>query len=126
MGTLVLRLKRQWTAAFLVAAFLGIICQIKAASCTPSPSGLIGWWPGDGTANDLIGANNGSLQGGAGAGVIGLDGLAFNFDGTNAYVQIADSPSLHPTNLTIDAWVRFSSLDSFGSGGSPPGDQYIV
>jgi lysophospholipase L1-like esterase len=126
MGTLVLRLKGPWTAAFLVAAFLGFICQIEAATCTPSPNGLIGWWPGDGNANDLLGMNNGSLQGGASASAVGLDGQAFNFDGTNAYVQIPDSPSLRPTNLTIEAWVRFSSLDSAGSGGSPPGDQYIV
>src|SRR5436190_12692580 len=112
MGTFVLRLNRQWTAAFLVAAFLGHIGQIEAATCTPAATGLIGWWPGDGNANDLIGANNASLQGGAIATATGLDGLAFNFDGTNAYVQIPDSPSLRPTNLTIEAWVRFSSLDS--------------
>jgi Lysophospholipase L1 and related esterases len=126
MGTFVLRLNRQWTAAFLVAAFLGYIGQIEAATCTPAATGLIGWWPGDGNANDLIGANNASLQGGAIATATGLDGLAFNFDGTNAYVQIPDSPSLRPTNLTIEAWVRFSSLDSAGFGGSPTGDQYIV
>src|SRR5262249_54963573 len=35
-------------------------------------------------------------------------------------------PELKPANLTIEAWVRFSGLDSQGSGGSPPGDQYIV
>jgi lysophospholipase L1-like esterase len=126
MGTLVLRLKRPWTATFLVAAFLGLICQIGAATCTPSPNGLIGWWSGDGNANDLVAANNGSLQGGASAGAVGIDGFAFNFDGTNSYVQIPDSPSLRPTNLTVEAWVRFSSLDSVGSGGSPPGDQYII
>ena len=43
-----------------------------------------------------------------------------------AIVQIPDSAALRPTNLTIEAWVRFSSLDSAGSGGSPAGDQYIV
>jgi Concanavalin A-like lectin/glucanases superfamily/Immunoglobulin I-set domain len=51
---------------------------------------------------------------------------AFSFDGTNNYVQTPDSPALRPTNLTIEAWVRFASLDSAASGGSPPGDQYIV
>src|SRR5258708_6435787 len=124
MGTLELRLKRRCLAAFFAAAFLAFVCQIEAASCTPSASGLIGWWPGDGNANDLLGVNSGSLQGGASASAVGLNGMAFNFDGTNAYVQIPDSTSLHPTNLTIEAWVRFSSLDSAGSGGSPPGDQY--
>jgi hypothetical protein len=126
MGTFELRLKRQWMAALLAVTLPGLSCQIEAASCTPSPSGLIGWWPSDGTPNDLLGLNNGLLLGGANASGVGLDGSAFSFDGTNAYVQIADSPTLRPTNLTIEAWVRFSSLDSAGSGGSPAGDQYIV
>jgi hypothetical protein len=126
MGTFELRLTRQWMAALFAAAFPGLTCQIEAASCTPGAAGLIGWWSGDGNANDLLGANNGLLQGGASASAVGLDGSAFSFDGTNGYVQIADSPTLRPTNLTIEAWVRFSSLDSAGSGGSPPGDQYIA
>src|SRR5207237_8398630 len=57
---------------------------------------------------------------------VGVAGSAFNFDGTNGYVQIADSPLFHLTNLTLEAWVRFNSLDSAGSGGSPAGEQYIV
>jgi hypothetical protein len=97
-----------------------------ATSCLTAPSSLAGWWPGDGNANDIAGANNGALQGGATATLAGEVGQAFNFDGTNSFVQIPDSPALRPTNLTIEAWVRFTSLDSAGSGGSPAGDQYIV
>ena len=66
------------------------------------------------------------LQGGATASAAGMVAQAFSFDGTNNYVQIPDSPALRPANLTIEAWVRFASLDSAASGGSPPGDQYIV
>ncbi len=95
-------------------------------NCTPPPAGLVGWWPGEGNANDITGTNNGTLQGGATANTIGLVGTAFGFDGTNSYVQIPDAPALRPTNLTIEAWVRFDSLDSAGSGGSPAGQQYIV
>ncbi|MGD0263190.1 MAG: immunoglobulin domain-containing protein, partial [Verrucomicrobiota bacterium] len=94
--------------------------------CVSSPAGLISWWPGDGNANDIAGTNNGALEGGATASAAGLDGAAFGFDGTNGYVQIPDSPDFHLTNLTIEAWVFFSSLDSAGSGGSPAGEQYIV
>src|SRR5215467_8940986 len=126
MGTLKLRLKWQWKAAMVAATLLGLACRIEAAGCAPSPTGLIGWWPADGNANDLTGANNGILQGGANASAIGFDGLCFSFDGTNGYVQVPDSPTLRPTNLTIEAWVRFSALDSAGQGGSPAGDQYIV
>ena len=53
-------------------------------------------------------------------------GEAFSFDGTNGYVQIPDAPALKPANFTVEAWVRFSSLNSAGSGGSPAGSQYIV
>lgn len=26
--------------------------------CTPPPSGMVSWWPGDGATNDLIGTNH--------------------------------------------------------------------
>ena len=29
------------------------------AACAPPPSGLLAWWPGEGNAQDIIGANNG-------------------------------------------------------------------
>src|SRR4051812_22142231 len=97
-----------------------------AASCFSAPSGLIGWWPGDGNANTIFGTNNGTLQGGATGTAAGEVNTAFSFDGTNSFVQIPDSTLLHPTNLTIEAWVLFTGLDSQASGNSPAGDQYIV
>src|SRR5205807_8767196 len=68
--------------------------------------------------------NSGTLQVGA-TNITGLIGQGFALDGTNGFVQIADSPSLRPTNLTIECWVRFSSLDSAGSGPAA-GSQYVV
>ena len=56
----------------------------------------------------------------------GLVGQAFSFNGTNSYVQIPNAAALNPANFTVETWVRFSSLNSTGSGGSPAGDQYIV
>src|SRR5262252_7545283 len=73
---------------------------MAAVSCFNAPSGLIGWWPGDGNANTIFGTNNGSLTNGATATAPGEVNTAFSFDGTNAFVQIPDSPVLHPTNLT--------------------------
>jgi hypothetical protein len=86
----------------------------------------VGWWPGDGSANDIASTNNGTLEGGATANAAGVVGEAFHFDGTNGYVQIPDSPVFHPTNLTVEYWVKFASLDSQGSGASPAGDQFVV
>jgi len=93
-------------------------------SCVSAPAGIVGWWPGDGNANDIVGTNNGTLRGGATATATGFDGMAFSFDGTNGFVQIPDSPALKPTNLTVEAWVRFSGLDS--AGNSRAGQQYIM
>src|SRR6266850_2812372 len=113
-----------WYVAAL--GFCLLAAQPVAADCLSSTDGLLGWWPGDGNANNIFGTNNGTLQGGATANAAGLVASAFNFDGTNGSVQIPDSTFLRPANLTIEAWVRFASLDSAGSGGSPAGDQYIV
>jgi alpha-tubulin suppressor-like RCC1 family protein len=103
--------------ARLLFLFVGMTGSGSAlADCFPNPSGLIGWWPGDGNANNLLGTNNGTFQGGATATAAGVVGNAFSFDGTNNYVQIPNSPILQPTNLTIEAWIKFSGLDSAGTG----------
>ena len=34
--------------------------------CVAPPSGMVGWWAGDGNTTDLVGGNTGTLQGGAG------------------------------------------------------------
>jgi len=105
------------------------LCQtldlLAAAACVPAVEGLVGWWPGEGNAADIVGGNNGTLQGGAAANGEGMVSSAFTFDGTNGYVQIPDAPALNPTNLTVEAWVRFASLDSGGNTANP-GQQYIV
>jgi len=74
-------------------------------SCIPAPSGLVGWWKGEGNANDSAGTNNGSLSGSGATYATGEVGQGFRFDGTNGYVQIPDSDALKPTNVTLEAWV---------------------
>jgi alpha-tubulin suppressor-like RCC1 family protein len=80
------------------------ITQTLEASCTPPPAGSVGWWPGEGNANDVVGGDNGTLVGGA-TFAAGEVGQGFRLDGTNGYVQIADSAALKPTNVTVEAWV---------------------
>jgi len=58
------------------------------------------------------------------AGVPGKVGLGFSFDGVDDRIEIPDSASLKPANVTVDAWVRFDALDT--PGASAPGLQYIV
>ena len=74
--------------------------------CDPPPAGLVAWWQGEGNANDAAGTNNGNLIGGV-TYTNGEVGQAFNFNGTTAYVDVPDSPSLQLTNqITIEAWIK--------------------
>jgi hypothetical protein len=117
-----------WLGLLLILACGRLLVPTASgAGCQPSPSGLIGWWPGDGNASDIVGNHNGTLTGGAITTNIGVVGSAFNFNGTSAYVSIpSTTTALEPTNLTVEAWVNFSSLDSTLSGSGNAGHQYIV
>jgi hypothetical protein len=99
---------------FLLLAMLAFALDAAAAG-VPAPSGLVGWWPGDGNANDMAGTNNGILMGGATATDVGYDGQCFTFDGINGFVQIPNAPELNPAQLTVECWVRYSSLDEPGN-----------
>ncbi len=120
------RLPPGWTAYLLQILLVAVAAAtLQAADCDPPPPGLVSWWPAEGNANDIVGTNNGVLMGGATANAPGVVGRAFQFDGTNGYVQIPDSPALHPANLTVEAWVLFRTLDT-PAHGTYPGQNYIV
>jgi hypothetical protein len=73
--------------------------------CTEADSSLVSWWKAERNALDLLGANNTALQGGATFSP-GMVGQAFDLDGSSAYVDVADSASLNPTNaITVEAWI---------------------
>ena len=54
-------------------------------TCLPPPAGLVSWWSGDKTANDVQGTNNGILLNGASFRP-GMVGPGFRFDGVDDYV----------------------------------------
>ena len=72
----------------------------------PLPAGVISWWRAEGNALDSVGTNHGVLTNGA-TFAAGNAGQTFAFDGVNDYVSVADSPSLKPASVTIEAWVKF-------------------
>lgn len=76
----------------------------------PTPTGLVGWWPGEGTANDLAGTNHGTLSNGV-TFSSGQVAQAFSLDGVNDVVVIPDSPVLSPHvgaggEISVAAWVK--------------------
>ena len=83
--------------------------QTALAACVSPPSGLVVWWPGDGNANDIAGANSGVLQNGA-TFAPGQVGQAFSLDGFDDFIEVPNSASLGITDeITIDAWVKIAS-----------------
>jgi YVTN family beta-propeller protein len=91
---------------FVGLAFVG---RGWAQVCTPPPSGIIAWWPGEGNANSIIGSNNGTLQGGA-TFAPGKVGQAFSLNGLNGFIDVPDNSSLRiPGNLTAEAWINVNS-----------------
>jgi len=69
------------------------------------PSGLVASWPADGNAKGMGGGHNGILSKSGVTFAPGKVGMGFQFDGTNGYVKIPDSPALKPANVTVAAWV---------------------
>ena len=56
---------RPSTALMLAVMVLGSHAGAEAQTCLPPPSGIVGWWPANGTANDSVAGNNGQLAGDA-------------------------------------------------------------
>jgi hypothetical protein len=76
-------------------------------NCVQPLSGLVGWWPADGTANDIVDGNHGALQNGASF-EPGRFGQAFSFDGVDDVVQLPNAANLNfyeTSPMTVEMWV---------------------
>jgi hypothetical protein len=79
-----------------------------ATGSTVRRPGLVAMWPGDGSAADPIGGNNGTLTGGVSYGP-GKMGQAFVFSANGDAVQLGSPTNLWLQNFTIEAWIKRSS-----------------
>ena len=69
--------------------YTGTLSFFGLGACTTPPPNMVGWYPGDGNADDIsVTGNNGTLQGGA-TFAAGMVKPAFSLNGTDAYVQAA-------------------------------------
>lgn len=115
-----------------------VLCTTPLRDAAALPTGLLAWWSGDIDARDVSGqGNHGTLVGGAQAGVPGLIGGAFQFDGTSGFVSTPfrlPLPPQPPPQGTIALWVKptvFDSIDGisidgiFGTGGTKNGNDRL-
>ena len=77
---------------------------VHAQSCTPAPSGIIGWWRAEGDATDFIGTNDGVLLGGLSF-TNGEVGQGFWFNSTNQGVRIPSSLTAW-SKCTFECWIN--------------------
>jgi concanavalin A-like lectin/glucanase superfamily protein len=85
---------------------------VGAPTCAPPPSGLTGWWPGDGSVDDIIGDLDAELVGGT-TFAPGLVGEAFRLDGDGDFIDVADDPALDVgrRDFSVSLWVWFDTTD---------------
>lgn len=95
--------------------FYYIAESVDPQPCATPPTGMVSWWPGNGNAVDIVGGNNGTLQGSAGF-APGFVNQAFSTTSPGGSVEIGNPASLQLQNFTFDAWVKLdpATLTSFG------------
>jgi hypothetical protein len=99
-----------------------IIIRKAAEDCLTPPSGMVGWWAGDESAEDLVDTNDGTFP--AGTYAAGKVDDAFSLDGLDDAVRITEAGTQLDgfSQLTLDAWVKPDTLYP----GIPLGLQTIV
>ncbi|HTV39469.1 MAG TPA: LamG-like jellyroll fold domain-containing protein [Candidatus Sulfotelmatobacter sp.] len=99
-------MKTSTPIVILLVCLLNSISLALAQSISIPREGLVGWWRGQGNAQDSAGNHDGVLPFGMHY-AQGPNGLAFDFDGTSQdRVCIPDSPDFQLTNeLTIEGWI---------------------
>jgi concanavalin A-like lectin/glucanase superfamily protein len=100
---------------WLILLMVFPLVQADAETCVQPPAGLVSWWPGDGNADDIQDSNHGTLQNGA-IFAAGEVGQAFNFDGLDDSVLVADNANLRVSSFTLDAWINTADAAGPGQG----------
>jgi hypothetical protein len=118
---------RSAVAALLAVVGLAGSAGAADAACAPAGtyatsvtgiSSLVSFWElGDASgksACDGKGANTGTYQGGYtlkfGGAISGSTNTAVGFNGTTANVKVASATSLNPTRVSVEAWVKPTSV----------------
>ncbi len=84
----------------------GIISMAQTVPSYVPTSGLVGWWPFTGNANDSSGnGNNGTVTGATlTSDRFGHANCAYYYNGTSNYIAVDNNPTLNNRNITLSAW----------------------
>jgi uncharacterized protein (TIGR02145 family) len=105
------------TYNFLIIITLMLLSNISFSQSVPSyvpTNGLVGWWGFNGNAQDGSGNGNHGTVNGATLTTdrFGNQNGAFDFDGVNDFINVADHPDLRlvNTNFTLSTWYKVHSF----------------
>lgn len=97
---------------------MGSIRKLTVSTgCTvvPQREGLMGFWSGNGNAEDSAGQHPGELMGGADF-VPGPQGQAFRFNSPGSFVKIPKSSDLNPSGqVTIEFWMNADEANAMNN-----------
>jgi hypothetical protein len=106
-----------------------IAVSVLGQTCVLTPAGLVGWWPGENTTQDLAAGNDGTLVGNATFATAEV-GSGFSFDGSGSAVTMTNTAALQLQDFTIECWFQRADTTivthgthttalffSYGSGG---------
>lgn len=99
-------MKKVMFTAFAVGLCMTANVMAQVPSYVPT-NGLVGWWPFNGNANDESGnGNNGTVNGATlTTDRFGVLNKAYSFDGVDDYVNVNNSSTLNPSQLSINCWI---------------------
>lgn len=104
-----------------LTAYAQINCRYSLVPCTTCvrpAQGMVAWWPGNNTAEDIQGGNDGTLQNGASFTTDDRKvGAAFMFDGIDDFVKVPASSRLNVgagEGFTIETWVKPDTDNTVG------------
>ena len=93
---------------------------VHGQSCPPSPPGIVGWWTGDGSAEDLANGNDGTNDGATYVPVVVNDG--FHLDGATTSVVVGNPTVLQLQTFSIVMWMARADTVVAGNGNFPAAD----
>jgi hypothetical protein len=120
---------------FSIAILIATASFAQIPNYVPT-TGLVGWWPFNGNANDESGnGNNGTVNGAMlSSDRFGNVNKAYNFDGVDDFIEIADNNIFHfgtNSSFSVSFWLKYNSnmnLNSIVSKALPsnPSDGYQI
>ena len=90
--------------------FITVISFGQVPNYVPS-NGLVGWWGFNGNANDAsVNTNDGTVNGATlTTDRFGNASSAYDFDGLDDRIEVPNSNSLNPANVTFNFWMYANS-----------------